>query len=106
MQNSVISAVALGAAITVCARALPIVLLSQIRLPKMAMLWLSFVPSSIMASIVAAELTSDPRMTEAGWSISALAAAAALLVGILSRSLFFTVFSGMSTFVLLKMFLP
>lgn len=106
MPGPVTSAVILCAAITVCARVLPILVLSQIRLPRSVVLWLSFVPASIMASIVAADLTSHPNVTEAGWSVSALAAAASLVVGLFSRSLVVTVLAGMGAFVALKAFLP
>ena len=41
-----------------------------------------------------------------GWSVTALAAAAALAVGLLGRSLFVTVLSGLCAFALFKAVLP
>ncbi len=46
MNGSVVTAILLGAAVTVCARTLPILLLSRRPLPRPAVLWFGFVPSA------------------------------------------------------------
>ncbi|WP_207178779.1 AzlD domain-containing protein [Methylobacterium indicum] len=96
------TAILLGAAVTVCARTLPILLLSRRPLPRPAVLWFGFVPSAVMAAIVAVDLIVHPARTASGWSVSSLAAATALAIGAFSRSLFFTVLSGVCAFVLFK----
>ncbi|MBK3396527.1 MULTISPECIES: AzlD domain-containing protein [Methylobacterium] len=106
MNGTLVTAILLGAAVTLCARAGPILLLSRRPLPRVVVLWLGFVPSAIMAAIVAVDLVVHPARTAGGWSVSVLAAAAALAVGLLGRSLFFTVLSGLCAFALFKAVLP
>lgn len=96
----------MSAFVTVCLRAIPIVLLSQVRLPELIHDWLGFVPAAIMASIIMAELMAKPALTSGGWSISLIAALATLAVGMLSRSLFLTVLAGIAAYVALQIILP
>lgn len=102
MENVFLTAVILSALVTVCVRALPIVLLSQVRLPPLIYNWLGFIPAAIMAAIIVAELTARPAFTEGGWSVSVLAATATLAIGVLSRSLFWTVLCGIGAFIALQ----
>ncbi|KAB2676070.1 AzlD domain-containing protein [Brucella tritici] len=106
MENAFIAAVTLSALVTVAVRAMPIVLLSQVRLPSLIYNWLGFIPAAIMAAIIASELMVKPSLTTSGWSVSALAAGAAFSVGIVSRSLFFTVLAGILAFIALQALVP
>lgn len=91
-------AIALSALVTVALRAVPILLLARFAMPRNVQEWLSFVPAAIMAAIIAAELIHKPAMTSSGLSLSLLAAFAATLAGIASRSLFVTVIAGVLAF--------
>lgn len=102
MENAFLTAVILSALVTICVRAIPIVLLSQVRLPPLIYNWLGFIPAAIMAAIIAAELTASPAYTTSGWSISALAATASLAIGVCTRSLFWTVLVGIAAFIALQ----
>ncbi|WP_038904301.1 AzlD domain-containing protein [Dickeya zeae] len=95
MERHIIIAITLSAVITASMRALPIILLSRFRLSITAQQWLNFIPSAIMAAIIAAEVLNKPALTAMGISISLVAAIFAGVSGVLSRSLFITVMSGM-----------
>ncbi|VTM10778.1 Uncharacterised protein [Raoultella terrigena] len=56
-----------------------------------------------MAAIIAAELLGKPALSGSGISISLLAAAAATVAGVLTRSLFATVIAGMVAFSALQL---
>jgi branched-subunit amino acid transport protein len=71
-------------------------------MPQIVRDWLGFVPASIMAAIVAAELIHKPELTESGISISLVAAVAATLAGAVSRSLFLTVIVGVVAFLIAR----
>ena len=77
MSQSGYIALALCSLVTLLLRVLPILLMSRIRLGKTARDWLGFIPCSIMAALVAAELILKPEWSASGLSISALAAASA-----------------------------
>lgn len=98
MEINFLTVVILSTIVTVCVRTLPIILLSEVRLPGFIYNWLGFIPASIMAAIIVAELMASPAYTTRGWSISALAATAALAAGVVSRSLLWTVLVGIVTF--------
>lgn len=98
MDRNIILAILASALVTALMRTAPILLLSRFRLPSAQQQWLSFIPSAIMAAIVTTELVGKPVLTPSGISISALAALAATLVGLITRSLFATVIVGMVAF--------
>lgn len=98
MERNILLAIFAAAVVTALMRVVPVLLLSRFRMPPALQQWLSFIPAAIMAAIIAAELLSKPALTTGGISISLLAAVAATLVGILSRSLFATVIAGMVAF--------
>lgn len=98
MERNILLAIIASALVTALMRVVPVLLLSRFRMPPSVQQWLSFIPASIMAAIITAELLGKPAMTTSGISISLLAAAIATLVGILSRSLFATVLAGMVAF--------
>ncbi|CCG40870.1 AzlD domain-containing protein [Magnetospirillum molischianum] len=92
--------------VTVSLRILPIVLLSHLTFPVAVREWLNFVPAAIMAALIVSELLMHPAFTEAGWSLSLLATLASFIVGIVTRSLFMTVFAGVAAFALFDWMLP
>lgn len=98
MERSIILTTVVSALVTALMRIGPILLLSRFRLPMMLQQWLNFIPASIMAAIVAAELINKPALTSSGISVSLLAALVATIVGIATRSLFATVIVGMVSF--------
>ncbi len=105
MSTSGYIALLVSALVTLLLRVLPILLMSRIRLGLTARNWLSFIPASIMAAMVAAELILKPEWSSSGWSISALAAAVATVSGLVSRSLFVTVLAGVGAFMGLQYWL-
>ena len=98
MERNILLAILASAAVTALMRVVPVLLLSRFRMPPALQQWLSFIPAAIMAAIITAELLGKPALTSSGISVSLLAAAAATLVGIISRSLFATVSAGMVAF--------
>ena len=98
MERNIILAILASALVTALMRTVPVLLLSRFRLAPVIQQWLSFIPSAIMAAIIAAELLGKPALSGSGISISLLAAAAATVAGALTRSLFATVISGMVAF--------
>ncbi|PDO88235.1 AzlD domain-containing protein [Kosakonia pseudosacchari] len=98
MERQIILAIILSAMATAVMRTLPILLLSRFSLPGPVQQWLSFIPSAIMAAIIASELLSKPSLTSTGLSLSLIAAFAAAVSGILTRSLFITVLTGMTVY--------
>ncbi|ANR77837.1 AzlD domain-containing protein [Kosakonia sacchari] len=98
MERPIILAIILSAMATAVMRTLPILLLSRFSLPGPVQRWLSFIPSAIMAAIIASELLSKPSLTSTGLSLSLIAAFAATASGIITRSLFVTVLTGMAVF--------
>ena len=102
MTGSLYLAIGLSAVVTIILRACPVLLLSRFAMPQVVRDWLGFVPVAIMASIVAAELIHKPEFSESGVSISLVAALAATLAGVVSRSLFVTVIVGVVAFLIAR----
>lgn len=105
MIGSLYLAIGLSAAVTIILRAFPVLLLSRFAMPQVVRDWLGFVPASIMAALVAAELIHKPEVTQSGISISLVAALVATLTGAISRSLFLTVIAGVVAFLIARAFL-
>lgn len=105
MERNIILAILASALVTALMRMVPILLLSRFRLAPPLQQWLSFIPSAIMAAIIAAELMGKPALTSSGISISLLAALLATIAGVVTRSLFATVIAGMVAFSALSYFL-
>jgi branched-subunit amino acid transport protein len=106
MEFSFLVAVTLSAAATIALRTLPVVFLSRIQLPSTLSEWLALIPTAIMAAIIMVEILAKPTITESGWSISALSALCSLAIGLLTRSLFLIVLSGVTAFMALQWLLP
>ena len=83
-------------AVTLLPRVLPLILLNRFSLPRWYQDWLSFIPVTVMAALVAQQLLPP----EGGWAAKSpelLASAASLACAIASRSLFLTVAAGVGT---------
>ncbi|MCS3430293.1 AzlD domain-containing protein [Klebsiella sp. BIGb0407] len=98
MERNILLAILISALVTALMRTVPILLLSRFRLAPGLQQWLGFIPAAMMAAIVTAELLGKPALTSGGLSISLLAAIAAILAGIITRSLFATIIVGMVAF--------
>lgn len=98
MERHIVLAIIASALVTALMRTVPILLLSRFRLPGVVQQWLSFIPTAIMAALVATELLSKPAMTSSGISIALLAAGFATVVGVITRGLFATVMAGVVAF--------
>ncbi|MDR5653170.1 AzlD domain-containing protein [Ruixingdingia sedimenti] len=105
-MSQTVTAILLAALVTFALRAGPVLLLSRRELPGPVRDWLGFIPAAIMAAIIAAELTAKPEFTPGGISLSLLAAVAAALAGVVTRSLFVTVLAGILAFLAAQAWLP
>lgn len=90
-----------GAAVTALPRVLPLVVLARIDLPHWARTWLSYVPISVLAALLAGELALDhghlafkPR--------ELIAILPAFAVAALARSLIGAVVAGVAAIALLR----
>ena len=91
------------ALVTFIPRVLPLMLLSQMELPKWAVTWLKNVPVAVMAAL----LTQDLLLSESEFSISAnilklLAAIPAFAIAIFTKSLLGTVVVGVIFMAILR----
>lgn len=87
------------AVVTYLLRALPITVLSRLRIPRPVERWLSFVPVSVMAALVASEVfRPDGRWLEPGHNPYLLAALPTGLVYYWTRSLLGATLAGVACF--------
>ncbi|WP_369900208.1 AzlD domain-containing protein [Bacillus manliponensis] len=91
-----------GAAIvTFIPRVLPLLVLSKVNIPEWGMKWLSYIPISIMAALLAHSLF----MHESFQVDYILAAIPTFLVAIYTRSLLGAVMTGVIAVIIIRMFL-
>jgi branched-subunit amino acid transport protein len=84
-----------SALVTFIPRVLPLMLLSQMELPKWLIRWLKNVPVAVMAALLAQELLlSDNHFSLSENFLKLLAAVPAFLIAILTKSLLGTVLAG------------
>lgn len=84
-----------GFIVTIIPRVLPITVLSKLNLNKNIMEFLTYIPISILASLIAVELfTKDNRVSIISHSPELLAAAVTLIIGIKKNNLLLTVLVG------------
>jgi len=88
--------------VTVIPRVAPLALLRRVGYPKWLQEWLSFIPVTIMAALVAQELF-PPGGDPAQSADELLAALACLACAVASRSLFLTVVIGIAALSLLQL---
>lgn len=92
--------------VTFIPRVLPLMILSRLALPEWAMRWLSFVPISVMAALVAQELLlHEGKLSLQDNSIPLIAALPTIAAALWKRSLLITVLVGVISVMLLRMIL-
>lgn len=95
------------ALVTYLPRMVPLVVLSRFQLPPLLLRWLSFVPVSVLAALLAKELlVADGRVVLfSAEHPHVLAAVPAFVVAVWRRSLMGTVVAGMVAMALLRLVL-
>ena len=99
--------IVLGSAlVTVLPRVLPLVVLSRLDLPAWARAWLSYVPVSILGSLLASELfLPGGRMAPLAGNLSLIAIVPAIALAWAYRSIIGAVLAGVAAMALLRAFL-
>jgi branched-subunit amino acid transport protein len=83
------------ALVTFIPRVLPLMVLSQMELPKWLIRWLKNIPVAVMAALLAQELLlSDNQLSLSANHLKLLAAIPAFAIAILTKSLLGTVMAG------------
>lgn len=91
------------AAVTYLPRMLPLVVLSRFRLPPLLLRWLSFVPVTVLAALLAKELLiSESKLVLPPENLYLIAAVPTFVVAFRTRSLMGTVLAGIVTVALLR----
>ena len=92
-----------SALVTFIPRVVPLMLLSQMELPKWLIRWLKNVPVAVMAALLAQELLlSDNHFSLSENFLKLLAAVPAFLIAILTKSLLGTVLAGVLFMMVLR----
>jgi len=102
LSEHLVLSIAAAAAVTALIRLVPILFLSGRNFPVLVRDFLSFVPVAVLTSIVTSELAASKQTTILDLPLALLASFIALLVGIISRSLFATVIASIIAFLLLQ----
>ena len=94
----------LGAAlVTFIPRVLPLMILSRFELPDWVIRWLSFVPLSVMAALIAQQLfIHNEKWIPLGSNLNLLAAISSFIVAIKTKSLLLTVLAGVFTLMIVR----
>lgn len=97
----------IGAAfVTFLPRVLPLVVLSRLQIPDLAMRWLSYIPIAVMAALLGDELLmTDGKLASLRDNVELLAALPTFLVAVYTRSLLGTIIVGVVTVMLLRIWL-
>lgn len=95
-------AIALATVVTLLIRVLPVLFLAKRKLPQTACDLLLFIPSSIMATIVASEVISTTSNYIGNIPISVPAAIISFLVGYPTKSLFVTIIVSILSYLALE----
>lgn len=89
--------------VTYLPRMLPLVILSRVNIPPIVLRWLGFIPVAVLSSLLAPEiLLSGERINISLNNTFFLASIPSFLVAIKTRNLFYTVFAGMCTIIVLN----
>jgi len=88
--------------VTALIRLVPVLYLSGRNFPVLVRDFLSFVPVAVLSAIVTAEVMGNEQTTVFELPLSLTAALMALIVGLLTRSLFATVIASILAFLLLQ----
>lgn len=90
--------------VTFVPRVLPLMILSQMELPKWLIRWLKNVPVAVMAALLAQELLlSDNQFSIVDNGLKILAAIPAFIIAILTKSLLVTVMAGVIFMMILRL---
>lgn len=94
------------AVVTLIPRVLPLALLSRFNLPNWFVRWLSYVPIAVLAALLAQSvLFSDGALNIALNNLALLAVIPTLLIAVRTRSLIWTVVTGVAAMALLRLLL-
>lgn len=104
MTHHLFIVIALCSALSFLLRAVPILALANRTFPPLVQNWLSFIPSTIIAAIIASEVSQHLQNKTEALSMVA-ATALSFIVCFLSRSLFLTVLVGMGVYLAVWYFL-
>jgi branched-subunit amino acid transport protein len=89
--------------VTFIPRVLPLMVLSQMELPKWAIRWLKNIPVAVMAALLAQELLlSDHQFSLSANFLKLLAAIPAFAIAILTKSLLGTVIAGIISMMIFR----
>ncbi|HHZ16379.1 MAG TPA: AzlD domain-containing protein [Peptococcaceae bacterium] len=92
--------------VTYLPRVLPLVVLSQVKIPPLVLSWLGYIPVAVLAALLAPELLLQENKLALSADNPALwAALPALLVAWRTKNLFYTVLVGMVAMVVFTHFL-
>lgn len=92
-----------GCIVTVLPRVLPITVLSKVKLNKKVEEFLTYIPISVLAALIAVELlTANNKISIEGNSLELLAAIPTVLIAIKKNNLLLTVIVGIVSIALLR----
>lgn len=92
--------------VTYLPRMLPLVVLSRMKIHPLVLSWLNYIPVAVLAALLAPEILMQENQVAISWDNPAfMAAFPALVVAILTKNLFYTLFSGMGAMVIINRFL-
>lgn len=92
--------------VTYIPRMLPLVVLSKVNIPGLVLRWLKFIPVAVLSSLLAPELLLEKNTINISLDNTVLLAAfPTFLAAVYTRNLFFTVFAGMGSIVLITRFM-
>ncbi|AFC29094.1 AzlD domain-containing protein [Paenibacillus mucilaginosus] len=91
-----------GAIVTVIPRVVPIMVLSKMKLSENVQNWLHVVPIAILSALVGQALFMDENKVNITLNEEGLAAVVSMLAAVKTRSLLWTVFAGVLTFVITR----
>ncbi|GAP15585.1 predicted membrane protein [Longilinea arvoryzae] len=95
-----------SAAVTFIPRVLPLALLSRFNLPKWLIRWLGYVPIAVLAALLAQSvLLANGSIDLSFHNLALVAVVPTLLVALRTRSLIWTVLTGVASMALLRLFL-
>lgn len=90
--------------VTYIPRALPIVILSKLKIPDWFLNWLKYIPVAVLSALlVPGILVSDGAMNFSLGNRSLIAAVPCILIAAKTKNLFITVLSGMLVMLLLNL---
>jgi len=104
MNSYVWSVIIGGCIVTMLPRVLPITILSKIKLNKKVEEFLTYVPISILASLIVAELfITDNKFFIQGKSLELLAAIPTIIIALKKNNLLLTVLTGVISIAILRL---